>query len=120
MVEMVQGATHNGIEQLSRMSVGSNNHAIAGPQDYAMPARTRQEVLDSQAQVADNRTVDPRRKLAPRDPARQFTDITPEEIDDEPKPGRVIVPTGYQQPQVKPNAPGPVQRNNDGPVSWLL
>ena len=118
---MVRGAVHNGVSQLLNMNVGSNAHALTGTEDYVMPARTRQEVLDSQAQVADNRTVDPRRKMAPQDPARQFTDLSDEDLSDE--PGKIIVPTGYQRQPIqprKPNADGTVKRNDDGPVPWLL
>lgn len=104
-------AIQNCVENLSGTSVGSNSH----PGDpYSHAARTRQELIDTQQQVANSRQVDQRagfRQL--QDPAKVLGSESAEELgieqfeDDRP-------PTAQRRPQPPPP---PAKPKSNG---WLM
>lgn len=94
MVAAVEQAVSLGIRQLSSMSVQTNAHPLQG--NYAFQARTREELLASEALAANHRVV--------------FRDEKPETLQD---PAAGLDPESAQPGRAKTVQP-------QAPQEWLL
>lgn len=67
VMDAVQNAVQNGIEQLSGSHVSSNEMSLTDGAQYRFMARSREQLLESQHLAADSRVVD--REAEAADPA---------------------------------------------------
>jgi len=95
-MEAVQNAVHNGVERFSQSpQISSNELAIGHGGSYRFPARTREELIQSEQMAADRRVIGVTEKFSQlRDPAK-------------------LVESGESHEE-------PIQRRDDGSVPWML
>lgn len=126
VMEAVQNAVQNGIENLSATQVGANSHP---GDEYRFRARTREELIESAQLAAESRGIDPRSQFRNlQDPAKQFGNIEHDQVNQQIRSTNgLILPAGYAPPprdedfeQPKADGNRADQRKNTDPMPWLL
>ncbi|MCP4899960.1 MAG: hypothetical protein GY906_23575 [bacterium] len=121
-MEAVQNGVQNCIDQLSGTSISVNEDPNGA---YRFPARTKEQLIESQQQAAETKGVDPRSQFKQlRDPASQElgapeVDVSKHEVH---STSGLILPPGVEAPEPAPSSDGEgsSRRLDDGPMPWLL
>jgi len=122
VMEAVQSAVQIGVLRFTQQSqvVGSNEMAIQDGGAYRFPARTREQVLQSAGEVAEQRAIDPRARFSQlHDPA--VSELGAPSVDIFKTDSGLVLPRGVKPPQPERKVDeGANGRHDDGPVPWLL